>query len=85
MSEMVVKDIVRDMDNYSTVIAYPNSTGKLKFDFHIRRGDSEQWVYVDSSDKWDDKRWKGHKKVTTDGGGKWRIVERATAVIKAQS
>jgi hypothetical protein len=81
----VSKMVVRDMEDYSVVIEYPNSTGRLKFDFHICRGDSKQWVYVDSSDKWDDKRWAGHKKATTDGGGKWRIVERATAIIKAQS
>jgi hypothetical protein len=79
----ILNEVVGDLEESGRLIRYPLSDANLKslrfmFDFHIKKQDC-RWVYVDSSNT--TRRWGRHKTATENGGGRWRIIESATAKI----
>ena len=79
----ILDETVGDLEDAWNKITYPLSkkllkVSKFKYDFHIKKK-GHIWLYVDSTDH--PHKWKNHKKATEEGGGRWRIVESATAKI----
>ena len=79
----VLNETIGDLEVLGRQITYPLSSSELKkltymYDFHIKKKD-HCWIYVDSCNTI--RRWSKHKKTTESGGGRWRIVESATAKV----
>ena len=76
-------ETVGDLEIPGRSITYPLSPSllkhnKFKYDFHVKK-EGYRWVYVDSTNEI--RRWYNHKRATEENGGRWRVVESATAEV----
>ena len=79
----VITETIGDLEVAGRQITYPLPPSELRelkymYDFHIKKKDC-RWIYVDSCNTI--RRWGKHKEATEAGGGRWRVVESATAKI----